>query len=75
MMRLNLAPKPTEGIEEKLLKSWDQELGEKYSKIIKMKNIAAQHRRWINTKSRLYRYKLRVYSRSTEVTALPLSLI
>jgi hypothetical protein len=45
MMRLNLAPKPTEGIEEKLLKSLDQELGQKYSKITKMKNIAAQHRR------------------------------
>ncbi len=70
-MRLNLAPKPTEGIEEKLLKSWDQELGRKYSKIIKMKNIAAQHRRWINTKARLYWCKSRVYSRSTEVTALP----
>jgi hypothetical protein len=45
MMRLNLAPKPTKGIEEKLLKSWDQELGQKYSKITKMKNITAQHRR------------------------------
>jgi hypothetical protein len=30
MMRLNLAPKPMEGIEEKLLKSWDQELDQKY---------------------------------------------
>jgi hypothetical protein len=35
MMRLNLAPKPMEGIEEKLLKSRDQELGQKYSKITK----------------------------------------
>jgi hypothetical protein len=34
-----------EGIEEKLLKSCDQELGQKYSKITKMKNIAAQHSR------------------------------
>jgi hypothetical protein len=45
MMRLNLAPKSMEGIEEKLLKSRDQELGQKYSKITKMKNNAAQHRR------------------------------
>jgi hypothetical protein len=43
MMRLNLAPKPTEGIKEKLLESSDQELGQKYSKFTKMKNIAAQH--------------------------------
>jgi hypothetical protein len=74
MMRLNLAPKPTKGIEEKLLKSWDQELGQKYAKITKMKNIAAQHRRWINTKAQLYWCKSRVYSRSTEVAALPPSL-
>jgi hypothetical protein len=45
MMRLNLAPKLMEGIKEKLLKSRDQELGKKYSKITKIKNIAAQHRR------------------------------
>jgi hypothetical protein len=70
-MRLNLAPKPMEGIKEKLLKSWDQELGQKYSKITKMKNIVGQHRRWINTKARLFWCKSRVYNRSTEVTALP----
>jgi hypothetical protein len=34
-----------EGIKEKLLKSSDQELGQKYSKITKIKNILAQHRR------------------------------
>jgi hypothetical protein len=45
MTRLNLAPKPREGIKEKLLKSSDQEFGRKYSKITKMKNIAAQNRR------------------------------
>jgi hypothetical protein len=39
MMKLNLAPKPMEGIKEKLLKSWDQELGQKYSKITKMKTL------------------------------------
>jgi hypothetical protein len=33
------------GIEEKLLKSGDQELGQKYSKTTKMKNIAARHQR------------------------------
>jgi hypothetical protein len=71
MMILNLAPKPMEGIEEKLLKSWDQELDQKYSKLTKMKNIAAQHRRWINTKARLYWCKSRVYSWSMEVSALP----
>jgi hypothetical protein len=31
MMRLILAPKPMEGIEEKLLKSQDRKLGQKYS--------------------------------------------
>jgi hypothetical protein len=71
MMRLNLGPKPMERIEEKLIKSWDQELGWKYSKITKMKNIAGQHRRWINTKAQLYWCKSRVYNRSTKVTALP----
>jgi hypothetical protein len=45
MMRLVLAPKPIEGIKEKLLKSRDQKLGQKYTEITKMKNIAAQHRR------------------------------
>jgi hypothetical protein len=29
-MRLILAPKPKEGIDKKLLKSWDQKLGQKY---------------------------------------------
>jgi hypothetical protein len=62
MMRLNLTPKPMEGIEKKLLKSWDQELGQKYSKLTKIKNIAAKHRRWINTKVWLYWCKSRVYS-------------
>ncbi len=45
MMRLVLAPKTMEVIEEKLLKSRDQKSGQKYLKITKMKNIAAQHRR------------------------------
>jgi hypothetical protein len=58
------------GIEEKLLKSGDQELDQKYSKTTKMKNIAAQHRRWINTKARHNWYKSRVYSQSTEVTVI-----
>jgi hypothetical protein len=30
MIRLILAPKSTEGIEEKLLKSWSKKLGQKY---------------------------------------------
>jgi hypothetical protein len=30
MMRLTLAPRSMEGIEEKLLKSWDKKLGQKY---------------------------------------------
>jgi hypothetical protein len=37
MMRLNIAPKPMEGIEEELLKSWDQEFGWKYLKSRKWK--------------------------------------
>jgi hypothetical protein len=45
MMRLVLAPKPVEGIKEKLLKSQHQKLGQNTSKITKMKNIAAQYRR------------------------------
>jgi hypothetical protein len=45
MMRLVLAPKSTKGIEEKLLKTQDQKSAQKYSKITKMKKIAAQHRR------------------------------
>jgi hypothetical protein len=32
MMRLILAPKSMEGIEEKLLKSWDRKIGPKISK-------------------------------------------
>jgi hypothetical protein len=39
MMRLNLAPKPMEGIEEKLLKSWDQELGQNTQKSRKFKTL------------------------------------
>jgi hypothetical protein len=44
-MRLVLAPKLMEGIEEKLLKSRDQKSGQKYSKNHKNENIAAQYRR------------------------------
>jgi hypothetical protein len=44
MMRLILAPKPTEGIKEKLLKSLDRKSGQNTTKNHK-KNIAAQDRR------------------------------
>jgi hypothetical protein len=45
MMSLILAPKSIKGIEEKFLKTQDQKSTPKYSKITKMKNITAQHRR------------------------------
>jgi hypothetical protein len=46
MMMLILAPKPTEGIDKKLLKTRDKKSGPKIPlKITKMKNIAAQDSR------------------------------
>jgi hypothetical protein len=61
MMRLVLAPKSMEGIEEKLLKSWSQKIGpEMLLKIKKMENIAAQDRRWFNPKIQIYWCKSRV---------------
>jgi hypothetical protein len=53
-MRLVLAPNPTEGTHEKLLKSRDQKSGQKISKITKMKNIAAQDKRCFNPNAQLY---------------------
>jgi hypothetical protein len=45
MMRLILAHKPIEGIEEKHVKSQDRNRAKNTPKIMKMKNIATQYRR------------------------------
>jgi hypothetical protein len=59
-MRLTLAPRSMEWIKEKLLKSWDQKLGQKYIKNHE-KNIAARGRRWFNPKAQVYWCESRVY--------------
>jgi hypothetical protein len=60
-MRLILAPKPMEGIEEKLLKSWDRKSGQNTSENHENEKHCSKDRRWLNPKAQLYWCESRVY--------------